>query len=57
MTQIAADRRQVVPRLQQRYRRAMSHTVRVKPLLAEIRSIRRSMDKAPGEDVADPETE
>jgi len=57
MTQIAADRRQVVPRLQQRYRRAMSHTVRVKPLLAEIRSIRRSMDKAPGEDVADLETE
>ena len=34
MTQIVADRRPVVPGLRQRYRRAMSHTVRVKPLLA-----------------------
>jgi len=55
MTQIVTDRRQVIPRLQERHRGAMPHTVRVKPLVAESRSIVRSTGKAPGEDVTDPE--
>src|SRR5580700_3929940 len=55
MTQIVADCRQVDPRLQKRYGSAVPHTVRVKSLLAEIRNIRGSTGKTPGEDVADPE--
>jgi hypothetical protein len=39
MTQIVADRRQVGSRLQKRYGSTVPHTVRVKPLLAEIRNI------------------
>jgi hypothetical protein len=55
MTQIVADCRQVGPRLQKRFGSTVSHTVRVKSLLAEIRNIRRSTGKTQGEDVADPE--
>jgi hypothetical protein len=55
MTQIVADRRQVGSRLQKRYGSTVPHTVRVKPLLAEIRNIPGNTGKTPGEDVADPE--
>ena len=37
MTQQMADRRQINARLQQRYRRAVPHAVRMESLLAEIR--------------------
>ncbi len=54
MTQILADCRQVGPGLQQAYSCAVPHTVRVKPLLAEVREILASTVKTSGEDVADP---
>jgi hypothetical protein len=37
MTQIVADRRQVGSQLQKRYGSTVPQTVRVKPLIAEIR--------------------
>ena len=43
MTQIVADRRQVGSRLQKRYGSTVPHTVRVKPLLAEIRNIGKTL--------------
>ena len=55
MAKVVADCRQIVPRLQKGYRRAMAHGVRVKPLLAQIGNIFRSVVETPGEDVADPE--
>ncbi len=55
MTQIVADRRQIDSGLQERNGRAVSHTMRVKPLLVEIGNDLGSTIKAPAENVADSE--
>ena len=55
MTQIVANGGQIDSRLQKRYRRAVPHAVRMKPLLAEMRNILGGTGQTPTEDVADPE--
>ena len=50
-----ADRRQINPGLEKGDGRAMTHAVRMKPLLAEIGSTLAGTVKTPGEDVADTE--
>jgi hypothetical protein len=55
MAEIVADRRQIHPRIQKRYRRAVAHAVWMEPLLAEIRDFPASTVYTSSEDVANTE--
>ena len=55
MTKIVADRRQIHPRFQKRYRRAVAHAVWMEPLVAEIGDFPASTVYTLSEDVADTE--